>query len=95
MNMMEVKVVVKVMEVMEIVDMKVMAAELMRVEAMRVMDMMEVKMMVVKVMEVKVVVEMFAGGGLHAPGCPGLCSDIAFSALVRRPSQSGSKRGGL
>lgn len=56
-----------------------------------VMDLMEVEIMVVEVMEVKVAVEMSAGGGPHAPGCPGLCSDTASSALVRRSNRSGSK----
>lgn len=44
-----------------------------------------------EVVEVKAVVEMSAGGGPRAPGCPGLCSDTASSALGRRPTQSGSK----
>lgn len=86
--MMEVKAVLKVMEVM---DMKVIEVEVMRVEAMKVMDMMEVEMMVVEVMEMRVAVAMSTGVGPHAPGCPGLCSDTASSAPVRRPSQSGSK----
>lgn len=38
------------------------------------------------------------GDGPYAPGCPGLCSDTASSAPVKRPSRSGSKvkqRGGI
>lgn len=71
---------------MDMMEMEVMVVEVVEMKLMKVKVMKEVE-----VVEVKVVVEMSAGGGPRAPGCPGLCSDTASSALVRRPSQSGSK----